>query len=129
MVPPPLTFSTTKLDQVAPGQKTQVVAEIKPAKDAISGDYALLNRGRANQILYATEVESEAADACFVEADAGIVMDRGAGPGLGDEVGGVDRGMRAADDDGAVGFRRQLGHARDDQDGDGHGDIISPMRL
>ena len=36
-----VTFSPTKLDQVAPGQKTQVVAEIKPAKDAISGDYAL----------------------------------------------------------------------------------------
>ena len=36
-----VTFSPSKLDQVAPGQKTQVVAEIKPAKDAISGDYAL----------------------------------------------------------------------------------------
>jgi uncharacterized membrane protein len=36
-----VTFSPTKLDQVTPGQKTQVVAEIKPAKDAISGDYAL----------------------------------------------------------------------------------------
>ncbi len=36
-----VTFSPTKLDQVAPGQKTQVVAEIKPAKDAIAGDYAL----------------------------------------------------------------------------------------
>jgi uncharacterized membrane protein len=36
-----VTFSPSKLDQVAPGQKTQVVAEIKPAKDAISGDYGL----------------------------------------------------------------------------------------
>ena len=71
----------------------------------------------------------EAADACFVEADAGIVVDRGAGAGLGDEIGGIDGAMRAADDDGAVGFGRQLGHARNDEDGDGHGDIISPMRL
>jgi uncharacterized membrane protein len=36
-----VTFTPTKLDQVAPGQKSQVVAQIKPAKDAISGDYAL----------------------------------------------------------------------------------------
>jgi hypothetical protein len=37
--------------------------------------------------------------------------------------------MGAADDDGAVRFGRQLGDAGHDDDGDGHGDIISPMRL
>lgn len=35
-----------------------------PDYQRISGEYALLNRGRANQILYASEVEGEHADAC-----------------------------------------------------------------
>ncbi len=73
--------------------------------------------------------QGETGDARFLEADAGIVMDGGACAGLGDDVGGVEGGMGAADDDGAVRFGRQLGHARHDEDGDGHGDILSPMRL
>lgn len=37
---------------------------VGPAYQRISGDYALLNRGRANQILYADEVSGAAAEAC-----------------------------------------------------------------
>ncbi len=37
---------------------------VGPDYQRISGDYALLNRGRANQILHATEVSSAGADAC-----------------------------------------------------------------
>ena len=73
--------------------------------------------------------QSETGDAGFLEPDAGIVMDGGAGAGLGDDVSGVERSMGTADHDGAVGLGRQLGHAGDDENGDGHGDIISPMRL
>ena len=73
--------------------------------------------------------QRETGDACFLEADAGIVMDGGARTGLGDDVGGISGCMGAADDDGAVRFGRQLGHAGHDENGDGHGDIISPMRL
>jgi hypothetical protein len=35
-----------------------------PDYQRISGEFALVNRGRANQVLYATEVSSPAADAC-----------------------------------------------------------------
>jgi hypothetical protein len=73
--------------------------------------------------------KGETADAGFLEADAGIVMDCAAGASFGDKVGGIDGGMRAADDNGAIGFGLQLGHARHDEDGCGRDDIMSLMRV
>src|SRR5260370_13173772 len=47
-------------------------------------------------------------------------MDRGAATILGRHVGGIDGGMAAADDDGAIGFRRELYYAVEDQNPDRH---------
>jgi uncharacterized membrane protein len=49
-----VTFSPKQLDQIAAGQKADVVAEIKPAKDAIAGDYAAtvnVNAGTSSKAL------------------------------------------------------------------------------
>jgi len=66
----------------------------------------------------------EAAHAGFIAADAGIVVDRRPCAGLGREVGGIHRAVRAANHHGAVCGGRQLGDAGNGEDRNGHGDSL-----
>src|SRR6476661_2318431 len=67
---------------------------------------------------------AESTDARLVESDPGIVVDGRASPGLGRQVDGIDRAMRAGDHDRTLGFGRQLGGAVDREDGDVHGAAV-----
>ncbi len=71
----------------------------------------------------------QTSDPRFISTDAAVMMNGGANAGFGREVRRVNRGIRTANNDGTLCFRRKLCHAVNHQNRNVHWDHSLPPKL